>query len=117
MVGDLVLLPFAAFLIARSHRSAVPVAAGGWRTWQTALGLATLSTAATTGYSLSFGSYHGVWSLPHTLFIWLLAYVLIGYLITAFPLAWHRRASPPGLSYAGVVSAVVAHTLIKATVG
>ena len=78
MVGDLVLLPLATVLMASFYRSAsieMPRESGVGITIASAL-IAAVSAGATAAFSIFLSeTYHGIWSVPHTLFIGLFAYV------------------------------------------
>ena len=84
MVGDFFVLPLAGLLIAHFYRSAsgaLPAGVGG-RVTVLAVSIATLSTVAATLFSVFISEhYHGAWSVPHTIFIWFIAYVLAGFFI------------------------------------
>ncbi len=87
MVGDLVLLPLAGALMAAFYRSAsfqMPVQPGRVIALGSAI-LAAISAGATAAFSIFVSeTYHGLWSVPHTLFIWLFAYTFISFLPRAF---------------------------------
>ena len=84
MIGDFFVLPLAGPLIAHFYRSAsgaLPAGVGG-RVTVLAVSIATLSTVAATLFSVFTSEhYHGAWSVPHTIFIWFIAYVLAGFFI------------------------------------
>jgi len=120
MIGDFLLLPFAGFLIARFYRQSakfrIPLISKRWT--YVAVLLATFVTIIGTLYStLISGSYHGLWSVPHTLFIWVMTYMVASFLLNGF--ASLRSRSKPSLwiSYLGVLGAIAAHVTIKLSVG
>ena len=120
MIGDLVLLPAAGLLIARHYRWAArsSVSEASRVLQGTALGLATVGTASATIYStLISRNYEGAWSVPHTLFIWFLAYVLIGYFLAGPKHLSSGGPLPIRLDYLGVAAAVTGHIAIKLSLG
>lgn len=83
MVSDFFLLPACGFLVARFYRSVekpVPLATSP-KVTLIALALATTSAILATAYSIFVSHNYGAWSVPHTLFIWFIAYMLIGFFV------------------------------------
>ena len=87
MVGDLVILPLCGALIAAFYRSASLEMPSEWGT-RIAVGsaaIASIAAGATAVFSIFVtDTYLGWWSAPHTLFIWLFAYVFVSFLPRAF---------------------------------
>mgnify|MGYP001588874587 FL=1 len=114
MISDFLLLPTCGFLVAHFYRSvekSAPSAASA-KVTRISLALATITAVLATMYSIFVSNnYGGVWSIPHTLFIWFIAYVLIGFFMRgALELRGHPTRSPwPYL--AGVALAMVGHTI------
>ena len=120
MIGDLVLLPLAGGLIASCYRKSwtPPHPTHPKILTYSSLVVATLFVLAATHYSLLVsGNYHGIWSVPHTLFIWFIAYVLVHFFFKGAYFLCTRSA--PGLRYryAAVVPAVSGHILLKLIFG
>ena len=120
MIGDLILLPLAGGLIAGCYKKSwAPLhPAPAKKLNYIALALATLAVLAATLYSLLVsGNYHGIWSVPHTLFTWFVVYVLAHFILKGAYLLYTRSA--PGLQYhyAAVIVAVSGHILIKLLTG
>lgn len=87
MVGDLLLLPLCGVLMAAFYRASkrgMRLDLGRWIVVVSAL-IATISAGVTASISIFLTeSYHGVWSVPHTLFIWFFAYTFVSFLPRAF---------------------------------
>jgi hypothetical protein len=84
MISDFLLLPTCGFLVTRFYHSIEePTApAASAKVAHTTLALATMATILATLYSVFISNnYGGVWAVPHTLFIWFIAYMLIGFFI------------------------------------
>ena len=120
MIGDLILLPLAGGLIAgcyKKSRSSLHSAPAKRLTY-IALALATLSALAATLYSLFLsGNYHGIWSVPHTLFIWFIAYILVHFILKGAYLLYTRSAYGLQYHYAAVIAAISGHILLKLLFG
>ena len=116
MIGDFFVLPLAGFLVARFSRSAPAAypASVGARVTVLAVGIATLSTVAATLFSVSISeNYHDAWSVPHTLFIWFIAYVLTGFFIRGGLQFLSAKTRKLYLAYAGVLLALASHGVLK----
>ena len=114
MISDFLLLPACGFLVACFYRSVRRPAgvATSKRVNYGSMGLATLATILATGYSIFISNnYGGVWSVPHTLFIWFMAYILIGFFATG--VLQLRVRSRPSLwfHHIGVALALVGHAI------
>ena len=116
MVGDFLMLPLAGFFVARFYRSVAKPhpAAVRLRLTVLVLGIATVVTLLATLFSLFVsGNYQGLWSVPHTLFIWFIAYLLIGFFIRG-ALQLRSRATRSLYSmYAAVLLALTVHISLK----
>lgn len=87
MVGDLVLLPLCGALIAAFYRSASLEMPSEWgaRIAVGSAAIASISAGSTAAFSIFVTeTYHGWWSVPHTLFIWLFAYAFVSFIPRAF---------------------------------
>ena len=120
MVGDLVLLPLATALMASFYRSAsieIPRESGVGITIASAL-IAAISAGATAAFSIFLSeTYHGIWSVPHTLFIGLFAYVFVSFLPRAFyEIAFGFKTRKTYL-LVPVVLLPMAHIALKSYVG
>jgi len=116
MIGDLVLLPLAGFLITKFyHEVSDPTPSVGAKvhTYLAAI-LAISATTLATMYSvLVSNNYQGLWSAPHTIFILFLAYILINFLIKALTYLYSRSNSRLWLNYFTVITAIAAHIALK----
>ena len=120
MIGDLVLLPAGGFLIASFYRRTAepPPSVGSGRITYAAVALASLVTVTTTVYSIGVsGNYQGLWSVPHTVFIWMIAYVLISYFFRGLGRLLSRPARSLWLNYLGVTAVVSTHIALKLALG
>ena len=120
MVGDLVLLPLATVLMASFYRSAsieIPRESGVGITIASAL-IAAISAGATAAFSIFLSeTYHGIWSVPHTLFIGLFAYVFVSFLPRAFyEIAFGFKTRKTYL-IAPVALLPMAHIILKSYLG
>ena len=120
MVGDLILLPFATALMASFYRSAtieIPRESGVGITIASAF-IATISAGATAAFSIFLSeTYHGIWSVPHTLFIGLFAYVFVSFLPRAFyEIAFGFKTRKTYL-LAPIMLLPMAHIMLKSFLG
>jgi len=114
MISDFLLLPACGFLVARFYRSVEePVLlAASAKVTRISLALATISAVLATMYSIFISNnYGGVWSVPHTLFIWFIAYMLIGFFVrSALQLRVHSTRTS-WLYPIGVALAMIGHAI------
>ena len=120
MVGDLVLLPLATALMASFYRSAsieIPRESGVGITIASTF-IAAISAGATAAFSIFLSeTYHGIWSVPHTLFIGLFAYVFVSFLPRAFyEIAFGLKTRKTFL-LAPIILLPVAHIMLKSFLG
>ncbi len=119
MIGDFVMLPLAALLITQFYQSVAdphPLAVSHRITHIALLGSAS-TTVGVTFYSISISqNYQGVWSVPHTAFIWFFAYVLATFLIKGALQLSRDSTSRWYAMYGGVVLAVAVHLVLKPAV-
>ena len=116
MIGDLILLPFAGLLITKFYQQIIDPTASvtSKRVPYAALILATLATIGATVYSmLVSGNYHGLWSVPHTIFIWFMAYIMIVFLFKGLVYLSSHPARYLWFNYLGVIAAVSVHIMLK----
>ena len=116
MIGDFLMLPLAGFLIARYYRThgSPHLLENAARATLLAISIATLATITLTLFSLLISQhYHGVWSVPHTLFIWLIACILTGFFLRSTPRLWSNRTWSSYFPYVSVVLALVVHISLK----
>ena len=120
MVGDLVLLPLATVLMASFYRSAsieMPRESGVGIPIASAL-IAAVSAGATAAFSIFLSeTYHGLWSVPHTLFIGLFAYVFVSFLPRAFYEIAFGFKTRKTYFLAPVVLLPMAHIMLKSFLG
>ena len=120
MVGDLVLLPLCGALIAAFYRSASLEMPSEWGA-RIAIGsaaIASISAGATAAFSVFVTeTYHGWWSAPHTLFIWLFAYVFVSFLPRAFTDLMFYLSARKIYHVMAVILLPVAHISIKSYFG
>ena len=120
MVGDLILLPLATTLMSSFYRSAsieIPRESGVGIAIASAF-IATISAGATAAFSIFLTeTYHGLWSVPHTLFIGLFAYVFVSFLPRAFyEIAFGFKARKTYL-LAPILLLPIAHIMLKSFLG
>ena len=120
MVGDLILLPVTTALIASFYRSAtieMPRESGVGTTIASAL-IAAVSAGATAAFSIFFSeTYHGIWSVPHTLFIGLFAYVFVSFLPRAFYEIAFGFKTKKSYLLAPIMLLPMAHIMLKSFLG
>ena len=120
MVGDLILLPFATALMASFYRSAsieIPRESGVGITIASAL-IAAISAGATAAFSIFLSeTYHGIWSVAHTLFIGLFAYVFVSFLPRAFYEIAFGFKTKKSYLLAPVIFLPMAHIVLKSFLG
>ncbi len=120
MVGDLVLLPLCGALIAAYYRSASLEMPSEWGL-RVAVGsgvLAGVAAGATAAFSIfASETYHGLWSVPHTIFIWFFAYTFISFLLRAFSDMTFYLSRRKVYHVAAVILMPVAHMTLKANLG
>ena len=120
MVGDLVLLPLCGALIAAFYRSASLEMPSEWgaRIAVGSAAIASISAGATAAFSIFVTeTYHGWWSAPHTLFIWLFAYVFVSFLPRAFTDITFYLSTRKIYHVVAVILLPVAHISIKSYFG
>ena len=120
MVGDLVLLPLCGAMMAAFYRASIRgmrLDLGRWIVVGSGL-IATIAAGATAAFSILLtDTYHGIWSVPHTLFIWFFAYTFVSFLPRAFILVSF------GLSRQGLgrilfnILLPLAHIVLKSIMG
>ncbi len=120
MVGDLILLPLATTLIASFYRSAsieIPRESGVGIAVASAL-IAAVSAGATAAFSIFLSeTYHGIWSVPHTLFIGLFAYVFVSFLPHAFYEIAFGFKTRKSYLLTPIVLLPIAHIMLKSFLG
>ena len=120
MVGDLILLPVTTALIASFYRSAtieMPRESGVGTTIASAL-IAAVSAGATAAFSIFFSeTYHGIWSVPHTLFIGLFAYVFVSFLPRAFYEIAFGFKTKKSYLLAPIILLPMVHIMLKSFLG
>ena len=120
MVGDLVLLPLCGALISAYYRSASLEMPSEWG-MRVAVGsgvLAGVAAGATAAFSiLASGTYHGLWSVPHTIFIWFFAYTFISFLLRAFSDMTFYLSTRKVYHVMAVILMPVAHMTLKVSLG
>ena len=120
IVGDMVLLPLCGALIAAYYRSASLEMPSEWG-MRIAVGSGVLSgvaAGATAAFSiLASGTYHGLWSVPHTIFIWFFAYTFISFLPRAFSDMIFYLSTRKVYHVMAVVLLPVAHMTLKVSLG
>jgi len=87
MIGDFLLLPLAGFLITYFYQSVSnPVTSlASMKFTYFAIIFAVLCTMlATLGSIFITKNYHGIWSVPHTIFIWFMVYILASFIPRGF---------------------------------
>ena len=120
MVGDLALLPLCGALIAAFYRSASLDMPSEWglRISIGSAALGGIAAGATAAFSiLASGTYHGLWSVPHTLFIWFFAYIFISFLPRAFSDMIFYMSARKVYHVAAVMLLPAAHMTLKASLG
>ena len=80
--------------------------------------IAAISAGATAAFSIFLSeTYHGIWSVPHTLFIGLFAYVFVSFLPRAFyEIAFGFKTRKTYL-LAPVILLPMAHIMLKSFLG
>lgn len=120
MVGDLALLPLCGALMSAFYRGSVPgmrLDLGRWIVVVSAL-IATISAGATAIFSIFLtDTYHGIWSVPHTLFIWFFAYTFVSFLPRAFILTAFGLSSFGILRIILIIFLPIAHVVLKSSIG
>ena len=120
MISDFLLLPACGFLVTRFYHSVEKpaVSAASAKVGYVSLALATVVTVLATTYSIFVSNnFGGVWSVPHTLFIWFIAYMLIGFFVRgALQLRVHPTLSS-WLYQTGVALAMIGHAIFGALWG
>ena len=120
MVGDLIFLPLAAALMASFYRSAsieIPRESGVGIAVASAL-IAAVSAGATAAFSIFLSeTYHGIWSVPHTLFIGLFAYVFVSFLPRAFYEIAFGFKTKKSYLLAPIMLLPMAHIMLKSFLG
>ncbi len=120
MVGDLVLLPMCGALIAAYYRSASLEMPSEWG-MRIAVGsgvIAGIAAGATAAFSiLASETYAGVWSVPHTIFIWFFAYTFISFLLRSFSDMTFYLSRRKVYHVVAVTLMPVAHMTLKANLG
>lgn len=87
MIGDFIMLPLAGGLITYFYQSVKKPSslATSKNITYFASVFATSITVISTLYSLFISHhYQGVWSIPHTVFIWLMSYILVSFISRGF---------------------------------
>ena len=120
IVGDLALLPLCGALIAAYYRSASLEMPSEWGV-RIAVGsgvLAGVAAGATVAFSiLASETYAGVWSVPHTIFIWFFAYTFISFLLRAFSDMTFYLSRRKIFHVMAVILMPMAHMTLKANLG
>lgn len=120
MVGDLALLPLCGALMAVYYRSASLEMPSEWGL-RISIGsavIAGVAAGATAAFSiLASETYAGVWSIPHTLFIWFFGYTFISFLLRAFSDMVFYLSARKVYHVTAVTLLPVAHVTIKASLG
>ena len=120
MVGDLVLLPLCGALIASFYRSSGPAAhllLQGWIVYISGA-IALAAAGATAAFSiLVTETYHGLWSVPHTLFIGFFAYVFVSFIPRGFVLIAFNLSSSSIVKLVLILALPIAHIVLKVAVG
>lgn len=120
MVGDLVLLPLCGALIAGFYRSASLDLPDEWghRIAVGSAAIASIAAVATAVFSVSVTeTYQGLWSVPHTLFIWFFAYVFVSFLPRAFSDITFYVKARKIYHLMAIVTLPVAHISLKSYFG
>jgi len=116
MIGDFFMLPIAGLLITQFYRGVVEarLVVMNQKITHVALLCSSFTTIGVTFYSVWISqNYQGVWSLPHTVFIWFFSYVLITFLIKG-AIQLSRNSSPRMCAtYTGVMLAMGIHLSLK----
>ena len=120
IAGDMVLLPLCGALIAAYYRSASLELPSEWG-FRIAVGsgvLAAVAAGATAAFSiLASETYHGLWSAPHTIFIWFFAYTFISFLPRALSDMTFYLSRRKIFHVMSVILMPVAHLTLKANLG
>lgn len=119
MVGDFVLLPLAGFLVAYFYQSADSVLdlmrSKKWDYFS--IIFATLFTIVATSYSIFISKhYQGIWSIPHTIFIWFIIYILANFLSKGSYQLLYKPNRYLWMIYIGVLIAISFHIIIKLSI-
>ncbi len=120
MVGDLLLLPLCGALMASFYRSSEPGMQLDLRRWivATSAVAATIAAGATATFSIFVTeTYHGIWSVPHTLFIWFFAYAFVSFLPRAFILVVFNLSSFGIFRLMFIMILPMAHIMLKSYLG
>lgn len=87
MIGDFLLLPLAGFLITYFYQSVSnptdSVMSVKFTYFALIFGFVYV-VASTLGSIFVTNNLHGIWSIPHGIFIWLMAYILSGFISRGF---------------------------------
>lgn len=120
MVGDLIMIPLAGFLITLFYQSVnnptISVLSVRWIYF--GIAFATLYTIITFIASIFISkTVHGFWFIPHTIFIWFISYVLFNFFTKGF-LQVLSKTTPSLLSiYIIAALAVLTHFILIAVFG
>ena len=80
--------------------------------------LQTISAGATAAFSIFLSeTYHGIWSVPHTLFIGLFAYVFVSFLPRAFYEIAFGFKTKKSYLLAPIMLLPMAHIMLKSFLG